>query len=306
MVERAARGLADVVAARTAISEIDGKAGTLSYRGYDIHELAGRTTFEEVAHLLQRGTLPGRSELAAYRAELAEARTAPLPAADAVLPAVAERCEPMAALRTLVSALSADDPDAGDNAAPASRRSAARLLAQVPVLIARYRAERAGRATPDPDPDLGIAGNFLWQGTGIRPDPQRVAILDECLVLHADHGMNASTFAARVCAATLSDLHSAVTAAVGTLKGPLHGGGTEAVLALLEQVGSVQDASAAVGALLDREERLIGFGHRTYRGEDPRTRHLRALSRRLAELSGEPGLYRLSEAVEQAVAGAPS
>src|SRR5262249_13218779 len=128
----------------------------------------------------------------------------------------------------------------------------------------------------------------------------------ECLVLHADHGMNASTFAARVCAATLSDLHSAVTAAVGTLKGPLHGGGTEAVLALLEQVGSVQDAPAAMGALFDRGERLVGFGHRTYRGEDPRTRHLRALSRRLAELSGEPGLHRLSEAVEQAVAGLAS
>jgi citrate synthase len=306
MVERAARGLADVVAARTAISEIDGKASTLSYRGYDIHQLAGRTTFEEVAHLLQRGTLPGRAELADYRAELAEARTAPLPAVDAVLPAVAERCEPMAALRTLVSALSADDPDAADNSAPASRRKAARLLAQVPVLVARYRSARAGTATPDPDPGLGIAGNYLWQGTGTSPDPQRVAILDECLVLHADHGMNASTFAARVCAATLSDLHSAVTVAVGTLKGPLHGGGTEAVLALLEQLGSAPDTAAAVRGLLDREERLVGFGHRTYQGEDPRTRHLRVLSRRLTELSGEPGLHQLSEAVEQAVAGVPS
>lgn len=301
MVERAAKGLADIVAASTAISDVNGKAGALTYRGYDIHQLAGRTSFEEVAHLLQRGTLPGRGDLEAYRAELAGARTALGPTIDAVLAAVADRSEPMAALRTLVSALSADDPDAADNSPAADRRKAARLVAQLPVLIARYRAARDGGTVPDPDPDLGVAGNFLWQLWGEPPDPRHVAMLDECLVLYADHTMNASTFAARVCAATLSDLHSAVTTAIGTLKGPLHGGAPEAVLLTLEAIGSVDAAAEAVRGRLDRGERIVGFGHRVYHAEDPRTEHLRVMSRRLGELTGQPRYYELSAAVERAV-----
>ncbi len=301
MVERATRGLADIVAANTAISDIDGRAGVLSYRGYDIDQLAGRTSFEEVAHLLQRGSLPGRTGLAAYRAELAQARTAFGPTIDAVLPAVAGRCEPMAALRTLVSALCADDPDAADNTPAANRRKAARLVAQLPVLLARYAAARAGTGLPGPDPDHGVAGNFLLQLSGTRPDPQHVAMFDQCLVLNADHAMNASTFAARVCAATRSDLHSAVTAAIGTLKGPLHGGATENVLRTLERIGSVEEVPAAVRERLDRGERIAGFGHRAYPAEDPRTKHLRTMSQRLGEASGDPRYHELYTAVERAV-----
>jgi citrate synthase len=299
MVERAAKGLADIVAANTAISDVDGKSGALTYRGYDIHQLAGRTTFEEVAYLLQRGALPGREDLAAYRAELAQARTALGPAVEAVLPAVAGT-EPMAALRTLVSALSADDPDAGESTPAANRRKAARLVAQLPVLVARYQAARTGGTAVDAAPELGVAGNLLRQLAGEAPDPQRVAMLDECLVLHADHTMNASTFAARVCAATLSDLHSAVTAAIGTLKGPLHGGANEAVTRTLAEIGTPDAAPDAVRARLGRGERIVGFGHRAYRAEDPRTRHLRTMSQRLGELSG----HELSVAVERAVADA--
>jgi citrate synthase len=302
MVEHAAKGLADIIAANTAISDVDGAAGGLTYRGYDIHQIAGRTSFEEVAHLLQRGTLPGRADLAGYREELARARTALGPAVDAVLAVLAG--PPMAALRTLASALSADDPDAADRSSAADRRKAARLVAQFPVLIARYAAARAGRAVPDPDPDLGVAGNLLWQLSGSAPQAQHVAILDECMVLHADHAMNASTFAARVCAATLSDLHSAVTAALGALGGPLHGGAPEAVLDMLQAAGSVAGAQDAVRERLDGSQRISGFGHRAYPAEDPRTRHLRALSRRLAEINGEPQQHELAMAVERAVLAA--
>jgi citrate synthase len=311
---RSAKGLADVVAASTAISDIDGTAGRLSYRGYDIHDLAGRTSFEEVAHLLQRGTLPTRAELAGYTAELAAARTAATPTVDIVLPAVAARCTPMEALRTLVSTLSADDPDAADNSPAANSRKAVRLVAQLPVLVARYHAARTGGALVDADPGLGTAAVFLAQITGRPADPVAVAALDECLVLHADHTMNASTFAARVCAATLSDLHSAVTAAIGTLKGALHGGANEAVMRVLqslrEPLGDDLDrlpdaVDASVRERLARGEKLMGFGHRVYRSEDPRATHLRTMSRRLgqsaADAAAGPVYHLMSDRMERTV-----
>jgi citrate synthase len=307
---RPAKGLADVVAASTAISDIDGNAGRLSYRGYDIHDLAGRTSFEEVAHLLQRGSLPTAGQLDDYRAELAHGRGVLGSAVETVLPAIADKCGPMEALRTLVSTLSADDPDAADNSPDANDRKAVRLVAQVPVLIARFHAARTGGAVPAADPRLGIAGNFLLQITGRTPDPVAVDAFDECLVLHADHTMNASTFAARVCAATLSDMHSAVTAAIGTLKGPLHGGANEAVMAVLESLtlhagdraGVTDDeVDRSVRDRLDRGEKLMGFGHRVYRTEDPRATHLRTMSRRLGELAGDERWYRMSERMERTV-----
>jgi citrate synthase len=307
---RPAKGLADVVAASTAISDIDGHAGRLSYRGYDIHDLAGRTSFEEVAYLLQRGGLPTREQLAGYTAELAAARQAPTPTVDAVLPAVAARCAPMEALRTLVSTLSADDPDAADSGPEANNRKAVRLVAQLPVLVARYQAARSGSTLAEADPAAGTAAVFLAQITGRPADPVAVAALDECLVLHADHTMNASTFAARVCAATLSDLHSAVTAAIATLKGPLHGGANEAVMRVLRSlrglIGDDLDAlpetvDASVRQRLDRGEKLMGFGHRVYRGEDPRATHLRQMSRRLGELSGDPTYHLMSDRMERTV-----
>jgi citrate synthase len=307
---RPAKGLADVVAASTAISDIDGNAGRLSYRGYDIHDLAGRTSFEEVAHLLQRGSLPTAGQLDDYRAELAHGRSALGSAVETVLPAIADKCGPMEALRTLVSTLSADDPDAADNSPDANDRKAVRLVAQVPVLIARFHSARTGGTVPAADPRLGIAGNFLLQITGRTPDPVAVDAFDECLVLHADHTMNASTFAARVCAATLSDMHSAVTAAIGTLKGPLHGGANEAVMAVLESLslhagdpaGATDDeVDRSVRDRLGRGEKLMGFGHRVYRTEDPRATHLRAMSRRLGELARDERWYRMSERMERTV-----
>jgi citrate synthase len=297
------KGLADVVAASTAISDIDGRVGLLSYRGYDIHDLAGSVTFEECAYLLQRRELPNQAELTAFRAELAAGR--PLgPTVETLLDTAIVRTPPMEALRTLLSALSADDPDARDNTPAANLRKAGRLTAQMPVLVARFHAARAGASLPDPDGELGIAGNFLLQITGKRPDPVAAEALDECLVLHADHTMNASTFAARVCAATLSDMHSAVTAALATLKGSLHGGANEQVMRVLEALaaaGGVAAVEPSVRARLDAGEKLMGFGHRVYRTEDPRATHLRAMSKRLGELAGDTLNYDMSVRMEQTV-----
>jgi len=301
MPDKPARGLADVVAASTALSDIDGAAGKLFYRGYDIHDLAGRTSFEETAFLLQRGHLPNRAELAEFSAAL-RAGAVVGPTAQAVLPYVVRAGTPMEALRTLVSALSVDDVDAADSSPPANERKATRLVAQTPVLVATYHAARTGAAVPDPVDDLGVAGNFLLQINGVRPGDRAAQVLDECLVLHADHTMNASTFAARVCAATLSDMHSAVTAAVGTLRGPLHGGANEAVMRTLESIsGGVDGVAEYVRETLGAGKKIMGFGHRVYKTEDPRATHLRRLSEELAELTGNRRLYEMSRRMEQVV-----
>ncbi|GAA1001672.1 citrate synthase [Acrocarpospora macrocephala] len=299
MADKPTKGLADVVAASTALSDIDGKAGRLFYRGYDIHDLAGRTTFEETAHLLQHGKLPNREQLAAYGDELVRGRKLGN-LVQANVAEIAEKQEPMEALRTLVSLASADDPDKDSNAADANLRKAARLTAQQPLLVARYHASRTGTEIPEPDPELSIAANFLLQITGRLPSDREVEIFDECLVLHADHTMNASTFAARVCAATLSDMHSAVVAAIGTLKGPLHGGANEQVMRTLESLDSTGVAQA-VRDKLAAHEKIMGFGHRVYKVEDPRATHLRAMSRELGEASGDDTYYRMSKEMEEVV-----
>ncbi|MBG0827913.1 citrate synthase [Planomonospora sp. ID67723] len=299
MADKPTKGLADVVAASTALSDIDGKAGRLFYRGYDIHDLAGRTTFEETAHLLQCGGLPNREKLAAYGAELVRGRTLGA-LVEANIPEIAEKQEPMEALRTLVSLAGADDPDKGSNSPEANLHKAARLTAQQPILVARYHAARTGAAIPDPDPGLSIAANFLLQITGRAADSRAVEIFDACLVLHADHTMNASTFAARVCAATLSDMHSAIVAAIGTLKGPLHGGANEQVMRTLESLDP-QGVAQAVRDRLAAGEKIMGFGHRVYKTEDPRATHLRRMSQELAEASGDDTYYRMSKEMEEVV-----
>jgi len=307
MADKPARGLADVVAASTALSDIDGQAGRLSYRGYDINDLAGNASFEEIAYLLQRGTAPGPAELAAYADELAAGRElGTLAAAD--LPEIARRQPPMAALRSLVSLASADDPDAGSNEAAANLRKAARLTAQQPVLIAAYHAARTGAELTPPDPGLGVAANFLLQLSGNKPDPRAAEMLDTCLVLHADHTMNASTFAARVCAATLADMHAAVVAAIGTLSGPLHGGANEQVMLGLEAIiraggDPLEAVSSQTTARLAAGEKIMGFGHRVYKTEDPRAAHLRRMSAELAEASGDDTYYRMSRRMEEVVFG---
>jgi citrate synthase len=306
MAQPPSKGLADVVAAATALSDIDGRAGLLSYRGYDIRQLPGAATFEEVAYLLQRGAPPDASELAGYGAEMAAGRDlGALVVAD--LGGVAHHQEPMEALRTLVSLASASDPDKDSNAADANLRKAARLTAQQPVLVAGYEAARNGREAQAPDPALSLAGNFLLQVTGSRPVERAAEILDICLVLHADHTMNASTFAARVCAATLSDMHSAVVAALGTLKGPLHGGANEQVMRLLEEIAKnaqadpVEAAGSEVTARLRRGEKIMGFGHRVYKVEDPRATILRELAAELAQAAGDDTYYRMSRRIEETV-----
>ena len=305
MAEVAARGLADVVAASTALSDIDGRAGRLFYRGYDINDLAGNSSFEEIAFLLQRGSAPDRGELDGYRAELAAGRSLGA-LVDADLDGIARHQQPMAALRSLVSLGSADDPDAASNEPAANLRKAARLTAQQPVLVAAYHAARSGRDLAAADPGLGIAANFLLQLTGVRPGPRAAEIFDTCLVLHADHTMNASTFAARVCAATLADMHSAVVAALGTLSGPLHGGANEQVMRGLEEIRrSGGDPLAAVSSWVSLQlaqgEKIMGFGHRVYKTEDPRATHLRRMSAELAAQDGDDTYYQMSRRMEEVV-----
>ena len=306
MAGKPSRGLADVVAASTALSDIDGRAGRLFYRGYDINQLAGAATFEETAYLLQRGSPPSRGELAGYRGELAAGRVLGKLVTTS-LPEIARCQEPMEALRSLVSLASADDPDKDSNEPGPNARKAARLTAQQPVLAAAYDAARRGRESAPPDPEAGVAANFLLQLTGTPPSARETQILDTCLVLHADHTMNASTFAARVCAATLSDMHSAVVAAIGTLKGPLHGGANEQVMRNLEAIRSsagsdpVRAAGTEVLARLREGHKVMGFGHRVYKAEDPRAAHLRQMSAELGAASGDDTYYRMSRKLEEVV-----
>jgi len=306
MADKPSKGLADIIAASTALSDIDGRAGLLFYRGYDIHQLAGSATFEEVAYLLQRGHPPTPAELAGYSAEIAAGRALGA-LATACLPDVAGSQEPMEAMRTLVSLASAEDPDKDSNSAEANVRKATRLTAQQPILVAAYHAARNGRKVSPAEPELGVAANFLLQMRGSPPAPREAEIFDTALVLHADHTMNASTFAARVCAATLSDMHSAVVAAIGTLKGPLHGGANEQVMRTLAEIRAAAPDDP-VGAVerevrdrLARGEKIMGFGHRVYKTEDPRATHLRQMSGELAEAAGDDIYYRMSRRMEETV-----
>jgi citrate synthase len=306
MADKPSKGLADIIAASTALSDIDGRAGLLFYRGYDIHQLAGSATFEEVAYLLQRGHPPTRAELAGYSAEIAAGRALGA-LVTACLPDVAGSQEPMEAMRTLVSLASAEDPDKDSNSAEANIRKATRLTAQQPILVAAYHAARNGRKVSPAEPELGVAANFLLQMRGSPPAPREAEIFDTALVLHADHTMNASTFAARVCAATLSDMHSAVVAAIGTLKGPLHGGANEQVMRTLAEIRAAAPDDP-VGAVerevrdrLARGEKIMGFGHRVYKTEDPRATHLRQMSGELAEAAGDDIYFRMSRRMEETV-----
>jgi citrate synthase len=306
MADKPSRGLADVIAASTALSDIDGRAGRLFYRGYDIHQLATSATFEEVAYLLQRGHPPSAGELDAYRAEIGAGRVLGK-LVTACLADVAGGQGPMEAMRTLVSLASADDPDKNSNAPEANSRKAVRLLAQQPLLVASYHAARNGREAGPAGEGLDLAASFLLQMRGTPPSEREARIFDTCLVLHADHTMNASTFAARVCAATLSDMHSAVVAAIGTLKGPLHGGANEQVMRTLTEIRSAAPADPVdavereVVQRLASGEKIMGFGHRVYKTEDPRATHMRPMSAELAEASGDDTFYRMSRRMEEVV-----
>jgi citrate synthase len=293
-------GLEDVVIATSEICFIDGQQGRLLYRGYDIDDLAARSTFEEVIYLLWYGALPSKKELAAHIKTLARARRLP-PRLIALLKDLPRRTIPMEVLRTGVSALSAFDPDERDNSREATLRKATRLAAQMPTLMAAWERIRRGKPPLAPQPRLSLAANFLYMLSGKTPSPLAAKTFDVALILHADHEFNASTFAARVTAATLSDLHSAVTAAIGALKGPLHGGANEQVMGMVEQIREPARAEAWVRKALADKVRIPGFGHRVYRVEDPRAKHLRRLATELGQQAGDTRAVEILDTVGRVV-----
>jgi citrate synthase len=295
------KGLEDVVAAQTAISDIDGKLGKLWYVGYSIDDLAENSTFEEVVYLLHNGRLPNQGELDEVTEQMVTWReTADFVAS--LMPTLAEQTSPMSMLRSSVSAASAYDPDGWDQSLEANYRKAIRLISLMPTLIAYYDRHRRDLPIIEPNPKLPHAANFLYMLSGQEPEQQAAEVFDTLFILYADHTMNASTFTARVVASTLSDIHSAVTAAIAALKGPLHGGANELAMRMLEEIGEVEKAEAYVKDLFARKELIMGFGHRVYRTvDDPRATILRRLSRELGEATGEPRWYEISEAVEKVV-----
>jgi citrate synthase len=297
----ATKGLEGIVAANSGICWIDGEAGVLAYRGIDIHELAERSTFEETAYLLWFGNLPNRTELEDFRRKLAEARKLD-PKIVEMLRSVPKDASPMEVLRTTVSALSFYDPDEQDNSHDANVRKSYRLTAQMAMIVALYDRIRKGKNLVEADSSLSHAGNFLWMLNGEKPSETATRTLDVALILHADHELNASTFAARVIAATLSDIHSAITGAIGALKGPLHGGANEAVMRLLFEIDKKgEDPVEHVRQMLAEKKKISGFGHRVYRTEDPRATHLRKMSEQLGESSGNRKWFDMSQRIEQFV-----
>jgi citrate synthase len=293
-------GLRNVVAGESGIASIDGERGVLAYRGIDIHALAEQSTFEEVVFLLHRGRLPPRAELAAFTQALARARPVPPPTVS-ILKLLPPSTHPMTSLRTAVSALGGFDPDANDDTPPANARKALRLTAQMATVVALVERVRKGREPVPPDPALSHAANFLFMLTGERPRPEAERAMDVALILHADHEFNASTFAARVAASTLADVHGAITAALATLKGPLHGGANEAVMKTLQEIGDPARAEDWVRDALAAKKKIMGFGHAVYRTEDPRATHLRRMSRELGEAKHDRRWYDLSERLEALV-----
>jgi citrate synthase len=295
-------GLEDVVATSSALCYLDGDRGVLAYRGYDIHDLARFATFEETCYLLWHGRLPTRAELGDLQSQLASSR--PLPEGVQRLMKMLPALDGMDALRTLTSALGHYDVDAADNGPQASYRKAVRLTAQIASVVATWGRLQEGGGPIAPDPAMGHAANFLYMLTGQRPNPTATRAMDVALTLHADHELNASTFAARVAAATLTDIHSAVVAGVGTLKGPLHGGANAEVMKMLREIGedaSPERVDAYVRGKFARKEKIPGFGHRVYRTEDPRATHLRQMSRELGRKAGNTRWFDISEHIEAIV-----
>src|SRR5271170_5966973 len=297
-----AKGLEGIVAANSGICWIDGEAGVLAYRGIDIHELAERSTFEETAYLLWFGTLPTAAELADFTRKLTAARTLP-PQIIELLKNLPKDGTPMEVLRTAVSALSFYDVDEKAVDHESNVRKSFALTAQIAMIVAYYDRIRKGLSLPAPDPSLSHAGNFIWMLTGEKPSETATRTLDVALILHADHELNASTFAARVIAATLSDVHSAITGAIGALKGPLHGGANENVMRLLyaadnEAAEKGKDPVEFAANMLARKEKVPGCGHRVYKTEDPRATHLRKMSEDLGNSKGDAKWYNMSRAIE--------
>lgn len=291
-------GLKDVIAASSSICFIDGDKGVLSYRGIDIHELARRSNFEEVCYLLWFGKLPRRAELDRLTEDLAKSRTVP-PEVFTMMKSFPKDGNPMDVVRTAVSALAFYDSDRQAGNSEANLRKAYRLTGQIAGIVAAIDRIRQGEDPVPPDATLKHAANFVYMLTGKKPSATAEKAMDVALILHADHELNASTFAGRVTAATLSDVHSAVTSAIGALKGPLHGGANIDVMRMLLEIGEVSQVAAWVKEALASKKKISGFGHRVYHTEDPRATHLRTMSKELCESSGNGKWFEMSRLIEQ-------
>ncbi|MFS0727309.1 citrate synthase [Paenibacillus sp. 1P07SE] len=296
----ATKGLEGIVATTSSISSIID--GVLTYRGIDIDELAEHASFEEVAYLLWYGKLPNKSELEELSKELDTHASVPAEVIEAIR-LYPKDTNTMAALRTAVSSLSLYDASAGDMSPEANLKKAIKLQAQLPTVIAAFSRIREGKEPIAPKSGVSLAHNFLYMLNGEDPDEVAVKALDQALVLHADHELNASTFAARVTVATLSDIYSGVTSAIGALKGPLHGGANEAVMVMLEEIGSLDRVESVIQEKLANKEKIMGFGHRVYKNGDPRAKHLQKMSQELGKLTGNMELYEMSVKIEEIVTG---
>lgn len=301
MPEALAKGLRNVYLDTTESSFIDGEKGVLLYRGYSIHDLAEHSSFEEATYLLLHGDLPTSEELGAMDKRLRNYRALPAPVIETIR--IVKDAHPMDVLRTAVSALAAFDPDVNDESVPAVLRKSERLTAQVATIVAAHHRIRSGLEPVAPRDDLNHAGNFLYMLTGETPSEEATSAINLDFLLHAEHGANASAFAARVTASTLADTHAAITSAIGTLKGPLHGGAAEAVMKMALEIGEPERAAEYVKERQrHRESRIMGFGHRVYKVEDPRARHMRARSKALSERMGHSKWYEILEAVVKEMA----
>jgi citrate synthase len=296
--EAVSKGLDGVVAAQTRLSDVRGDSGELIYCGYDINELAGKVTYEEVIHLLHFNHLPNQRELDELKATLIADRELPQ-GVLALLRAVPKDTPPMDVVRTAVSALGCFDPERDDPSQDGQRRKAMKLIARIPIVTASYHRIRQGKEVPASDPQMGEAANFLYLVNGERPSEEAEQTLNLCYVLHADHGMNASTFSARVTIATLSDMYSAITSAIGTLKGPLHGGANEGVIKMLKEIGSLDRVDAYVEECLAQKKKIMGIGHRVYKTLDPRAPTLRRMAQKLSVQLGEPKWIQMSDRIAE-------
>jgi len=294
------RGLDDVYVKETSICFIDGYRGRLLYRGYDIRDLAAHSSFEEIVFLLLHGHLPDQAELEKTKADLAASRTL-APSVLKLLRSMPEHAPPMDVLRTAVSYMSGFDPERDDSTRAANTRKAMRLIAQLATIVATYERIRKGQRVLRPDPRLSHAEDFLRMITGKRPSAEKARMMDVALLLYADHGMNASTFAATVAASTLADLHSTIVTAIATLKGPLHGGAIEAALNAIETIGKPEVADEYVMNALRNKEKVFGFGHRVYKTYDPRALILKEYARRLGEMQGDDTYFRIATKIEETV-----
>lgn len=298
----ATRGLEGIVATTSSISSIIDD--TLTYVGYNIDDLADNASFEEVIYLLWHRKLPTQTELAEFKQQLAENASLPQEVLNHFKTYPIDKVHPMAALRSAVSLLGLYDEEADTMDKVSNYNKAIRLQAKMPALVTAFSRVRKGLEPVAPRTDLGFAANFLYMLTGQEPSEIAVEAFDKALVLHADHELNASTFTARVCVATLSDVYSGVTAAIGALKGPLHGGANEAVMKMLSEIGEVENVESYIQEKLDNKEKIMGFGHRVYQHGDPRAKHLKRMSEKLTTITGETKWYEMSTKIEEIVTSA--